>query len=221
LDTIKTQLQTRGATNIGQIVRTLGLRGLYRGSVPVLIGGSAFRSAQFGVFESVLSLLPPREKGRAFSWQTAVAGLGGGFGRGMVEAPAEFIKVRLQIAEPWRFSQVYRGSGVTLLRNSFLFGSFVLYLDLTNYAAPNLPPFFKGALCANMAWLGIWPLDVVKSQRQSGLFEGRSSLSLLKQLLREGKLFTGLLPGLMRSSVANGCGMWAYTQFVKAMKERA
>jgi hypothetical protein len=36
-----------------ELTRSEGLvRGLYRGAVPPLIGGSLFRSAQFGVFEN-------------------------------------------------------------------------------------------------------------------------------------------------------------------------
>ena len=27
-----------------------------------------------------------------------------------------------------------------------------------------LGPFWTGAICANLAWLTIWPIDVVKSQ---------------------------------------------------------
>ena len=106
------------------------------------------------------------------------------------------------------------------MRNSFLFGSFVLYLDLVNGIYPDLHPFLKGAFCANMAWFGIWPLDVVKSRRTSGLakFQGQSSLALLKGCIVEGTLFAGILPGLMRSTIANGFGMFAYTSFVRYMR---
>ncbi len=38
----------------------------------------------------------------------------------------------------------------------------------------NLPPFLLGAVAANLAWLTIWPIDVIKSQIQSGRFEGLS-----------------------------------------------
>ena len=65
LDTIKTRMQglknspttvttqTRSATSAVQVFRELygseGLRGLYRGGLPLVIGGSVMRSAQFGV----------------------------------------------------------------------------------------------------------------------------------------------------------------------------
>ncbi len=55
LDTIKTRMQGMGSSksNLMVVFRDLyskeGIRGLYRGGVPLVIGGSMMRSAQFGV----------------------------------------------------------------------------------------------------------------------------------------------------------------------------
>lgn len=225
LDTIKTVVQTSQSKSVFQIARTLGLKGLYRGSIPVLVGGSTFRSAQFGVYEAVLKMLPPKDMSGPFHYQTLVAGPLGGLARGLIEAPFEFVKVRQQVAEAWRFRDIYHGSSVTLLRNSFLFGSFVVYLDVTNYLFPQLGAtsvgaFAKGAICANLAWVCIWPLDVIKSRRQSGRFTGMSSAQLLGEVIRNRQLFSGILPGLIRSTVANGFGMLAYSSFVTYMKDK-
>jgi hypothetical protein len=56
----------------------------------------------------------------------------------------------------------------------------------------------------------IWPLDVVKSKRQSGLFEARSTLSLLAEVVRTGTLYRGVMPGLARSFLANGASMTVF-----------
>ena len=90
-------------------------------------------------------------------------------------------------------------SGVTMGRNTGLFSAFVVYMDLLRpYLGDS--PFVYGATCSNLAWLTVWPFDVVKTQRQSGRHPGVSALALLSNAARDGALFRGLLPGLVRSS---------------------
>lgn len=62
--------------------------------------------------------------------QVVVAGWAGGIGRGMVEGPFEMVKVRRQIVSAWNFNELFQGFGTTLFRNSFLFSSFVVYMDI-------------------------------------------------------------------------------------------
>jgi hypothetical protein len=118
-----------------------------------------------------------------------------------------------QVEKPWQASEVLSGTGATIFRNSFLFGSFVIYMDISKQIVPGgiyiytylyvyiyihiyihiyisiyiymyiyiytyiymyiythiyiyigLSPFLTGAICSNLAWLTIWPLDVVKTQ---------------------------------------------------------
>ena len=127
------------------------------------------------------------------------------------------------------------GTGVTLARNTVLYAAFMLYIDASKKACRqgyvpallmdqqqlNLTPFAKGAICANLAWLTIWPADVIKTQRQSGNYAQANPLVLFQQNLQKGKLFRGLLPGLLRSTVANGVGMavyeWVQTTLTEAL----
>ena len=116
------------------------------------------------------------------------------------------------------------GAGVTLFRNTFLYSAFVVYMDLSKQACAagwvpsfvmsqdgsSLAPFAKGAICANLAWMTVWPFDVIKTQRQSGYSSGVGPSALLLQNFRRGNLFKGLLPGLARSTIANGCSMVVY-----------
>ena len=59
LDTIKTRMQTLGYKSALQTARLIygqeGVPGLYRGGMPLLVGGALIRSTQFGVYEKVLS----------------------------------------------------------------------------------------------------------------------------------------------------------------------
>jgi len=150
-----------------------------------------------------------------------VSGFAGGVGRGLVEGPFEYIKTRMQTDQPWRLREILSGSGATMFRNSFLFSSFMIYIDLSKQLVPGgLGPFLTGAVCSNLAWLTIWPLDVVKSQVQSGKFEGKSYGELMRDNFKHGTVFRGLLPGLLRSFVANGCSMMVYTKVLALLSEQ-
>ncbi len=203
-----------------------GYMGLYRGGLPLVVGGGLMRSAQFGVYENVkkaqidhfgatekrfLGILDP---------QVVLAGFAGGIGRGLVEGPFEFIKTRRQVYKEWKVRQLLNGSGATLTRNSFLFSAFVIYMDLSTVIVPGgLGPFWSGAICANLAWLTIWPMDVVKSQMQSGHYKGQSFLSLLRRNFKSGSMYRGILPGLMRSFISNGCSMVVYRKVLGILQE--
>ena len=190
------------------------------------------RSAQFGVSGKVKSMMddnartfPTHRVLGVFDYKVLLAGMAGGIGRGLVEAPTDFLKVRRQVENKgWTLRSMADGAGVTLFRNTFLYSAFVIYMDLSKQACAagwvpaalmngdgtQLTPFAKGAVCANLAWLTVWPGDVVKTQRQSGLSEGLSAFQLLRQNLASGALFKGVVPGLARSTVANGCSMVVY-----------
>jgi hypothetical protein len=74
----------------------------------------------------------------------------------------------------------------------------------------SLVPFAKGSICANMAWLTVWPADVIKTQRQSGNYSSSSTMQLLRENIQTGRLFRGIVPGLVRSSISNGSSMVIY-----------
>ena len=218
-DTLKTRMQTMSFDGraVLRFVREEGLRGLYRGGTSLIIGGALLRSAQFGVYGSVLHhlrQLSGDSDTRLFGYldyNVVLAGFCGGIGRGLVEGPFEYVKVRRQVDRAWRIGELYSGSGATVFRNSFLFSTFVIYIDISKQIVPGgLSPFWLGSICSNLAWLTVWPLDVAKSQLQSGNYQGQSYFQLLGTVIRSGRLFQGIVPGLVRSTFANGCSMVVY-----------
>ena len=114
-----------------------------------------------------------------------IGGICGGIGRGLIEGPFEFVKVRRQVYGEWKLKDLFHGG---------------------------LSPFMSGALCSTMAWLTIWPLDVVKSKLQSGLFKNQSATSILLNMIKNHpkQLFSGVAPGLIRFAIANGSSMYMY-----------
>ena len=77
------------------------------------------RSAQFGVYNNALAKLKSKfgdvtKKDKWFGWldpHVIVAGFAGGIGRGVVESPVEFIKIRRQVEHQWNYSEVLKGFG--------------------------------------------------------------------------------------------------------------
>lgn len=227
LDTIKTKVQMNSATSSWRVgadlFRTEGIAGLYRGGLSLLMGGALIRSAQFGVNDAVLQLLRDGSPSRPRVWgvldlQIVAAGFCGGIARGLVETPFEYIKVRRQLSSDWKWTQTFQGGGATMLRNSVLFSSFVIYMDISKLYV-NLSPFWLGSICANLAWLTIWPMDVVKTQLQSGdgTVKGKSIPQMLLHVIKTRALFRGLVPGLLRSTISNGCAMVAYKKVQAAL----
>lgn len=233
-DVIKTTLQTnphkKGVINVGiELFKAEGIRGLYRGGLSLVIGGGFIRSAQFGFNTIALDYirksndnLPLTKEQRLFQvidYQKVGAGLVGGIGRGLVETPFEFIKVRRQLKAPWVLKDVYSGAGPTIFRNSILFSAFVSYIDLTNFVFGGFPhAFIEGAVCASLAWLTVWPLDVVKSQIQSGLYNDKGYFNLLIDTFRKGLFYRGLTAGIIRASIANGFSNMAMKTTTKTLK---
>lgn len=202
------------------------------------------RSAQFGVSGKVKHWLDDHPACNKYhfkifglvDWQVVIAGIAGGLGRGVIEIPTDFLKTRRQVEKSWTWTHLMDGTAITLARNTVLYTAFMVYIDLSKQACRagyvpsilmtkeqnTLSPFAKGAICANLAWLTVWPADVIKSQRQSGNYENQSTLTLLKNNMRTGRLFRGVVPGLLRSSLANGSSMvvyeWVQTSLTKHLK---
>jgi solute carrier family 25 carnitine/acylcarnitine transporter 20/29 len=184
LDTVKVRMQsmpsamTKNSFSVaGDLFAREGIRGMYRGGLPLVLGGSLMRSAQFGVSGRVkywLDEMNTSKKKYLFlgcvDWQVIVAGIAGGVGRGIVEIPTDFFKIRRQVEHGWTWANVLDGTAITLARNTVLYTAFMLYIDLSKQAcragyvpsilttndSSGLTPFAKGAICANLAWLTVW-----------------------------------------------------------------
>lgn len=239
LDTVKVRMQglpsaarSSGFQVAGQLYAKEGIAGLYRGGLPLFIGGAFMRSAQFGVSGAAKNWLEENTTGGKpaqrlygiIDWQVMVAGGMGGLSRGLVEIPTDFFKTRRQVEHSWSIREVMDGTGVTLARNTVLYSAFMFYIDMSKLLCrqgyipsalmmadgESLTPFVKGATCANMAWLTVWPADVIKTQRQSGNYGSKTTFQLFQENLRTGRLFRGIVPGLVRSTIANGSSMVVY-----------
>ena len=157
----------------------------------------------------------------------------------MVETPFELAKVRYQtgggvqaksgILSFGQLSELYTGAAATWGRGTVMLTSFFVLCDYSEKAAPELMSrpllggFLKGGVCATIAWAVAWPLEVAKNKVQGteALYKGRSTLSIVWRIAEsEGLrgLYRGILPGALRSFVANGAGM-AVFQFTQSLRK--
>jgi len=234
LDTVKTKMQAQGnymrggmLNTFSTVVRNEGFFALYRGLVPPLIGSSIFRSIQFGVYNSAFANLKEYPKMQntiplTFGIENRViaAGVLASTCRALVESPLELIKVRRQVGASWDMRSLYKGFGVTWLRTTGLMTTFFILVDsMVRHApelvnTPGIGPFIKGGVCATVAWWFVWPFEVLKSQIQGNTPGPKTIMGRLLFVARNGGvlgLFRGILPGSLRSLIANGSSMIVFS----------
>ena len=238
LDTIKSQMQALPAASRGgalaslrRIVACGGVRALYRGLLPPLLGSAVYRSLQISMFSAVYA----GTKASTF-WAAPVAALAGleprvllagaaaTTARALIETPLEVVKVRLQLGVAPLGDGGVRGLGVgfclTWARLYVALGGFFVLVDHMDrhhpgfFAVPVVGSFLKGGVCATATWVLAWPLEVVKNQVQSGLHQGGGgALARLASIARArgvAGLYRGIGPGMARSLLGNGAALAAY-----------
>jgi solute carrier family 25 carnitine/acylcarnitine transporter 20/29 len=169
------------------------------------------------------------QKRKLSMWEVLLGGCAAGSARAVLETPLELAKVRRQLGQQWTVKSLYTGLGVTWVRCCALLGSFFVLVDATAPLRKDLPPFLdgfaKGSVCATVSWWICFPFDVLKSQVQSTAHQGQGSAPLsmsdrariLYQTYGIRGFFRGIVPGTLRSFVANGCAMAAYEMTRKAL----
>ncbi|XP_023218089.1 mitochondrial ornithine transporter 1-like isoform X2 [Centruroides sculpturatus] len=229
-DTIKTKMQAQSGFEKTGMVQTFtkvfksqGIVGLYRGCIPPFIGSGIYRSSQFAIFEAAYTYLDndigkteiPLTHGLQI--RVIAGGLMAGATRAIIECPLEYAKIKRQVGHTWTFRKIYTGFGITLTRNFGLLTSFFIFIDSgrrhfsEQFQRPILGPFLVCGIAATMAWWTVWPLEYVKSQVQGNYGKDQSSIKRLRGIIFEKKgifaLYRGILPGSLRSFIANGMSM--------------
>lgn len=195
-----------------------GLLDLYRGVGPATLASVCFRTVPFIGYEATTNMM--KRQHLLDNAPLAVAFIGGAVGgmlRGCLETPAEFMKTRLQLKEPWTTSLLLRGLFSTCMRNGFVIGLYWVFFEASKavreaYLPPVSSGFIGGGCCSVLAWAIIYPLDTAKSCIQAT----SKPISVTQQLVtiyRQSGLrgwYAGLGPGLTRAFLANGGGMAVY-----------
>lgn len=198
-DIIKVRLQTAPAGKFTgpldcllQTVRKEGLRGVYKGASPPLVGWMIMDSVMLGSLTNYRALLKDtfyENEPELPLLGKCVAGIMAGWTVSFVAAPIEHVKARLQIQYD-AASRVYTGpincvatllreNGIRglykglfatmVFRTNFLFwwGSYDIFTKYfernTNMSMPAIN-FWAGGLSASVFWTTAYPSDVIKQQ---------------------------------------------------------
>lgn len=231
-----------------QVVRAEGIAGLFRGIVPIVASTGVQKSALFSANAgarracetSGIAALTAPIPFTSLPPSVIVGGVAAGTARTLVETPFELAKVRFQTGGGVRaatgllslgqVAELYTGAAATWARGTVMLTSFFVFCDYSERAAPQLMArpllggFLKGGVCATLAWAIAWPLEVAKNKVQGAegaLYKGRSTLAIVRQVAATDGLrglYRGILPGALRSFVANGAGMAVY-QFTQSLRK--
>lgn len=212
-DLVKIRLQTSttplsSTQVIKNVLQKEGIFAFYKGTLAPLFGVGACVSLQFyGFLETKRQLLRSSNSTELSLWpQTYIAGAVAGIVNSPVTAPVEQLRilsqsntsskgnklsdtVKLIYRDQGLFKGIYRGFGITLLRETQAYGVwFLTYESLIKYtiharnyksrndiSTPEL--LLSGALAGNALWLFSYPLDVIKSNVQSDKFGAESKFN--------------------------------------------
>ncbi|KAI9277260.1 mitochondrial carrier domain-containing protein [Phascolomyces articulosus] len=195
-DTVKVRLQTSSADRfkgpldcLMKTIRHEGVRALYKGATPPLIGWMFMDSIMLGTLHNARMIQQKWNGDKPLTvFQHGLAGLAGGLTVSFVATPVEQIKSRLQVQYDAATkvytgpincaTQLVRNNGVTALWNgllpTMLFRSwfFVFWASYDVFTrqlkkleiSDGATTFIAGGLSATTFWFGAFPADAVKNR---------------------------------------------------------
>lgn len=204
-DLVKIRLQTSGghasaSQVIKDVIQNEGLLAFYKGTLPPLVGVGVCVSLQFyGFHECKRQLLKRTNQKELNLWpQTYIAGACAGIVNTPVTAPVEQLRILSQSSKGTSsllvstvkaiyrqnglFNGIYRGTGITLVREIQAYGVWFLSYETMiqqiqvwrkykhRDQISTLELLGAGALAGNFLWISSYPIDVIKSNIQSDKF---------------------------------------------------
>uniref|UniRef100_K3X550 Mitochondrial carrier protein n=1 Tax=Globisporangium ultimum (strain ATCC 200006 / CBS 805.95 / DAOM BR144) TaxID=431595 RepID=K3X550_GLOUD len=245
IDIVKTQLQgqTRSSGKVffsgpihcfRHILKTDGVRGLYRGLPPTLVGVLPEKAIKLAVNEQLREYFAD-ETGKLTLGKQVLAGAGAGLAQVIATNPTEIVKIRLQTqaalppAERLTAAQVvqslgirglYKGAGVCLMRDIpyavIFFPMYATIKDAFTDAEGNnsitsivLAGATAGATAAGLCT----PADVIKTRRQMRGANYTSTLDCFQKVVATngyGALMKGVVPRMMVQAPLFGITLVAF-----------
>jgi solute carrier family 25 (mitochondrial carnitine/acylcarnitine transporter), member 20/29 len=170
-DTLKTKMQAQKSfvekggmlKSFQKVISTEGgFLGLYKGSLPPLIGSGVYRSIQFAVFEALYTKWSKYDAEIPYSggleYRVIAAGASASTVRSIIESPIEFVKVKRQTLQNWKAIELWNGYPLQWARTS---GVMITYFSCIDSIRRHYPETFKtiwgqfmASSCA--ATLGFW-----------------------------------------------------------------
>jgi len=134
-----------------------------------------------------------------------LAGIASGTTRSIIENPFEYSKVQGQIGQKWKVRNLYQGFRLLWMRTTGLMTCYFIMVDSfrrnTNAYKTKYGLFIMNGICATLAFLIIWPLEIVKNQIQSQKSEEFSRKYSISKMFMTNIRTNGVLQGFGRGSV--------------------
>ncbi|CAI5756118.1 unnamed protein product [Candida verbasci] len=233
-DLVKVKLQTGAYNSSIQCVKSTiakdGLLGLYRGVLPPLIGVTPMFAVSFWGYD-VGKKLVGNFTGKSIENFTikdiSTAGFISAIPTTLVAAPMERVKVVMQLQEGAKNSMgqtvkkilkeggiqsLFKGTIATLARDgpgsALYFATYEYLKERLSTPGQSLsigPIMFSGGMAGVSMWLGVFPIDTIKSTQQSSNVKV-SIVQTTKNIYAKGGIkafFPGVGPALARSFPAN------------------
>lgn len=261
LDTIKVRLQTQVTPkNVGVIANMVqcstrifkheGSRGFYKGMLSPIVSNAPINAVIFGAYgqvsrylqdQSGLSYLRPIDH--------LIAGSFAGLLQTVFSAPAELVKITLQVdskAKKTSSTQcakrllkkyglargLYRGWSITAVRDIPAIGIYFYSYDvIKSYMSgglrsneTNFTLLVSGGFAGSLSWLLLQPIDVVKTLKQSLHPEDNQAIASIvrKNFERDGPAFfmKGYAATLLRSFPVNAVTFLVYEKCMEYFGEK-
>lgn len=225
---------------VKQLLANEGPKGFYKGTLTPLIGVGACVSVQFSVNEFMKRTYDSKLNGAPLSlFQFFNCGAAAGFANGVLASPIEHIRIRLQtqtgntksfngpidcakkIYASSGIRGIYKGLAPTLIRESVGLGIyFATYEALiareigkSSILRSDIPAWrlcLYGGLSGYTLWIGIYPVDVIKSKLQTDSLKKpvyKTSIDVARDIFAKTGIrgfYKGFVPTILRAAPANG-----------------
>jgi len=242
LDMAKTRLQNQKAGGqqvyngvvdvFSKIIKTNGIRGLYKGLPAQLIGITPEKAIKLTVNDFLRHYFTNKKTGELKVYHEAIAGATAGLTQVVVTNPYELVKVRLQTSSQGMASVLkdigvrglFTGASATLLRDvPFSAIYFTLYGNLKKWAKDEnghlpVPMLFACSGTAGMIAAGtVTPADVIKTRLQvkgqEGVVKYKGIVDCFQRIVKEEgprALFKGTIPRILIISPLFGITLGVY-----------
>ncbi|EQC36835.1 hypothetical protein SDRG_05666 [Saprolegnia diclina VS20] len=249
IDIVKTNLQS--STNFTGPVhcfKTLlardGVRGLFRGLPPTLVGVIPEKAIKLAVNDYLREVLDPNDTGVLPLHKQVLAGAGAGFCQVIATNPMEIVKIRIQTQDRLPLAErktamgvvkdlglrgLYKGTSACLLRDiPYAIVFFPTYATLRDAAADEsghasmLAIVAAGCAAGAGAAAIATPADVIKTKRQMIGANYKGTIDCFQQVFAAGgvgALFKGVVPRMMVQAPLFGITLLAF-EVQKAYMEK-
>lgn len=231
---------------IKRLIANEGPKGFYKGTLTPLIGVGACVSVQFSVNEYMKRYYDNILNGQQLSLlQFFNCGAAAGFANGFLASPIEHIRIRLQtqtvdvkqfngpidcakkLYQSNGIRGIYKGLAPTLFREGVGLGIYFATYEaliakeiqkekITRKDIPGWKLCLFGGLSGYTLWIGIYPVDVIKSKLQTDSLSKptyRGSLDVVKDIWTKNGIkgfYRGFIPTILRAAPANGATFAAF-----------